>query len=71
MAVTSHKIPGGGLIDSHGVRLRGLYGVGLGFADDEFTSGSAYAEAGFLPFALRAREIAERVQQESRASART
>ena len=30
----------------------------LGFADAEFTSGAAYAEAGFLPFAARAEEIA-------------
>ena len=41
--------------------IPGLYGVGLGFADAEHTSGAPYAEAGFMPFALRARDIAESV----------
>ena len=34
---------------------------GLGFSDSEYTSGAAYAEAGFMPFAQRAREIATSV----------
>lgn len=63
-AVTAHETPGGALLDTHGRRLRGLYGVGLGFADREFTSGSAYAEAGFMPFALRADEIANALEAE-------
>ena len=49
------------LRDASGKRIRGLFGVGLGFSDAEYTSGSSYAEAGFMPFAVRAGEIAEAV----------
>ena len=51
----------GKLLDARGEWIRGLYGVGLGFSDAEFTSGTAYAEAGFMPFALRAREVVDSV----------
>ena len=54
----SHQHPGGALLDDDGHPIAGLYGVGLGFADNEFTSGRPYAEAGFAPFAARAAEIA-------------
>ena len=52
---------GGRLLNGAGEWIPGLYGVGLGFADAEHTSGAPYAEAGFMPFALRARDIAESV----------
>ena len=64
--ITAHTQPGGALLVDSSVPkpLRGLYGVGLGFADAEFTSGAAYAEAGFLPFHVRAAEVAELIQLE-------
>ena len=61
ISVAAHEVPGGGLRDASGKRIRGLFGVGLGFSDAEYTSGSGYAEAGFMPFAVRAGEIAEAV----------
>ena len=56
---------GGMLLDREGEGIHGLFGVGLGFADAELTSGEPYAEAGFMPFALRASEIAEMVVRHS------
>ena len=60
---SSHTVPGGALLDPVGQPIPGLFGVGLGFSDSEFTSGNAYAEAGFAPFAARAAEIADAVAQ--------
>jgi hypothetical protein len=57
----AHTQPGGALLDADGRRLPGLYGCGLAFSDSEFTSGAAYAEAGFMPFACRAAEVAEQI----------
>lgn len=64
------EVPGGALRDADGMPLKGLYGVGLGFADAEYTSGAAYAEAGFMPFAVRAQEIAMQVARFKTASRR-
>ena len=63
VSIAKHQSPGGALIDASGRRLCGLFGLGLGFSDSEFSSGRAYAEAGFMPFAVRAKEIADRVVQ--------
>ena len=63
VTVATHETPGGALIDDRGARLPGLFGVGLGFSDKEYTSGQGYAEAGFMPFAERAREIAARIRR--------
>merc|ERR1712232_477879 len=69
--INSHSQPGGGLIDSTGFLSRGLYGVGMAFADDEWTSGKKYAAAGFNPFARRAAEIAEQVAEQIRQKRRS
>ncbi|KAL1511405.1 hypothetical protein AB1Y20_006206 [Prymnesium parvum] len=55
----------GVLYDANGQTISGLYGVGMAFADDEYTSGEAYPEAGFLPFSLRAAEIAREISLKS------
>ena len=59
----------GRLLDARGEWIRGLYGVGLAFADQELSSGVPYAEAGFMPFALRGREIVESLLLEAAAHA--
>ena len=51
----------GGLYDRRGRRIPGVFGVGMAFTDTEFSSGAAYPEAGFMPFAQRAAEVAAEV----------
>ena len=52
--------------DSRGEWIRGLYGTGLGFADLEYMSGAPYAEAGFMSFALRAKQMTNSILLRSR-----
>ena len=59
--LAGHRAPHGELLSSNGSVLDGMYGLGLGFADDEFSSGEAYGEVGFVPFLVRAAEIAEHI----------
>ena len=70
-----HQAPGGalttapatgasgeaGVTGASGTSLEGLFGIGLAFSDDEFSSGAAYGEVGFFPFAARAAEIADAI----------
>ena len=51
----------GQLYDERGEPLLGLYGAGLAFIQDEYTSGEQYAQAGFAQFAARGEEVAEAI----------
>ena len=59
--IARHGAPGGALFAPSGEPIDGLFGIGLAFSDDEYTSGDAYGEVGFFPFAARAAEIAQAV----------
>lgn len=59
--IARHGAPGGALFAPSGEPIHGLFGIGLAFSDDEYTSGDAYGEVGFFPFAARAAEIAQAV----------
>ena len=61
VSISGHQVPGGALLDARRRPVPGLFGCGLGFSDSEYTSGAAYGVAGFMPFAMRAREIARQV----------
>jgi hypothetical protein len=63
--ILGHQAPGGQLFTAKGP-IHGLYGLGLAFSDDEWSSGEAYGEVGFMPFAGRAAEVAERIDRERR-----
>lgn len=65
--ISAHEAPGGALLAEDGNRLPGLHGVGLGFSDLEYTSGQAYPQVGFVPFSLRAAEIADEVATRTQA----
>ena len=65
MRIGGHQSPGGRLLSEDGAVIRGLYGIGLGFADEEFSSGQPYGEVGFAPFTARAEEIAERIVRDA------
>ena len=54
----------GSLLDCRGEPIPRVHGVGMAFADPEYSSGAAYAEAGFGPFALRAAEVAAQIAAE-------
>ena len=60
--VLHHRSTDGALLGADNTAIDGLYGLGLAFSDDEFSSGEAYGQVGFKPFALRAHEIAEAIQ---------
>ena len=51
----------GSLQDSRGEPIPGVHGVGMAFADPEYSSGAAYPEAGFGPFADRAADVAAQI----------
>ncbi len=61
--VGGHAAPGGALLAPSGDSPAAprLFGLGLAFCDDEFTSDTAYPAAGFAPFVERAEEVADAI----------